>query len=259
MEENENMANDESDEEIEKWTSRLQEIADEEEEQRALGIEPLYGATEYQTFLSDTLELPSDYIDESSLITEENSNLTINENENEISPQSTNEDSPIMKLAEEIQNELITKLQFQKESLYFGPNSETRNLAQNSSFMLMSPNALTNSNNLLVIVQNSGKNLRPGLWSTSTSGSMFPFLEKAIQKGFGILLLNPNDNTRMEKISGILEPVPLKGSESAAKHLLSVWDKYISNCQAKKITFFGTGYGSSTILSLLNQRSKFSI
>ncbi|XP_061584951.1 cotranscriptional regulator FAM172A homolog [Cololabis saira] len=69
-----------------------------------------------------------------------------------------------------------------------------------TSFIYLSPDALSNPSKLLVLIQGSGV-VRAGQWARRLiinqdldSGTQIPFINKAIEEGFGVMVLNPNEN-----------------------------------------------------------------
>ncbi|XP_061117320.1 cotranscriptional regulator FAM172A homolog [Conger conger] len=68
------------------------------------------------------------------------------------------------------------------------------------SFIYLSEDALTNQDRLLVLVQGSGV-VRAGQWARRliinedmNSGSQIPFITHAMKEGYGVMVLNPNEN-----------------------------------------------------------------
>ncbi|XP_061528226.1 cotranscriptional regulator FAM172A homolog isoform X3 [Phycodurus eques] len=69
-----------------------------------------------------------------------------------------------------------------------------------SSFIYLSPNALSNPSKLLVLIQGSGV-VRAGQWARRLiinqdldSGTQIPFIAKAMEEGYSVIVLNPNEN-----------------------------------------------------------------
>lgn len=244
-----------------------------------MGYEPLFGTVEYSTFLADSIDVPlnefedalqalQDYeisgdLDSSKLNepTIQKEELKKQEESNEKKTKIQNqevtkkgEENPVEAHAKGVLKSLIEHFNYQKVELSFAPLNQKH---APSSFILHSPGALK-KDIYLMIVQTTGKNLRLGLWDSSvnSSSSMIPFLIQASKLDVGIILLNPNLNTNEETIDGQTEQVPISGSESSAKHLLSVWNKY---SPSKKILFVANGFGCSSVLTLLNQKSTSSI
>ncbi|XP_054715579.1 cotranscriptional regulator FAM172A homolog [Uloborus diversus] len=92
-----------------------------------------------------------------------------------------------------------------------------------------SKNALTTDDSLIILIHGSGV-VRAGQWSrrllindSFRSGSQIPFIRRAIGLGFGVIILNTNDNYR--EINGVKHKI--RGSETAEKHANYVWRKII--------------------------------
>ncbi|XP_061673564.1 cotranscriptional regulator FAM172A homolog [Syngnathoides biaculeatus] len=69
-----------------------------------------------------------------------------------------------------------------------------------SSFIYLSPNALSNPSKLLVLIQGSGV-VRAGQWARRLivnqdldSGTQIPFITRAMEEGYSVIVLNPNEN-----------------------------------------------------------------
>ncbi|XP_028269186.1 cotranscriptional regulator ARB2A homolog isoform X2 [Parambassis ranga] len=69
-----------------------------------------------------------------------------------------------------------------------------------TSFIYLSPDAMSNPSKLLVLVQGSGV-VRAGQWARRliinqdlNSGTQIPFINRAMEEGYGVLVLNPNEN-----------------------------------------------------------------
>uniref|UniRef100_A0A665SXX2 Arb2 domain-containing protein n=1 Tax=Echeneis naucrates TaxID=173247 RepID=A0A665SXX2_ECHNA len=69
-----------------------------------------------------------------------------------------------------------------------------------TSFIYQSPDALSNPSKLLVLIQGSGV-VRAGQWARRLiinqdldSGTQIPFITRAMEEGYGVMVLNPNEN-----------------------------------------------------------------
>ncbi|XP_013867971.1 cotranscriptional regulator ARB2A homolog isoform X3 [Austrofundulus limnaeus] len=69
-----------------------------------------------------------------------------------------------------------------------------------TSFIYLSPDALSNPSKLLVLIQGSGV-VRAGQWARRLiinqdldSGTQIPFIKRAMKEGYGVMVLNPNLN-----------------------------------------------------------------
>mmetsp|Transcript_100564 Transcript_100564/g.181527 ORF Transcript_100564/g.181527 Transcript_100564/m.181527 type:complete len:314 (-) Transcript_100564:16-957(-) len=79
---------------------------------------------------------------------------------------------------------------------------------------------------LLLIIQGSGR-VRVGVWGCALCinkdldhGTMLPYLQKAKEQNYGVIVLNPNDNS--------VERAPIPGSETADRHVAYVWEHFVS-------------------------------
>nr|XP_040129099.1 cotranscriptional regulator FAM172A isoform X2 [Ictidomys tridecemlineatus] len=68
------------------------------------------------------------------------------------------------------------------------------------SFIFMSDDALTNPQKLMVLIHGSGV-VRAGQWARRLiinedldSGTQIPFIKRAVDEGYGVIVLNPNEN-----------------------------------------------------------------
>ncbi|OQS02455.1 kinase [Thraustotheca clavata] len=103
---------------------------------------------------------------------------------------------------------------------------------------------------LLVFVCSS-RGATSGVWSRSlllrsgvNVGSMLPYFEKAIEKGYGVIVMNPNVNTVLQEDN---TKIAIPGSETPEQHVQFVWENYIFPSAAHKIHFLAYGYGGVLI------------
>ncbi|KAM6363124.1 cotranscriptional regulator ARB2A isoform 4-T4 [Pluvialis apricaria] len=68
------------------------------------------------------------------------------------------------------------------------------------SFIFMSEDALTNPDKLLVLIHGNGV-VRAGQWARRLiinedldSGTQIPYIKRAVEEGYGVIVLNPNEN-----------------------------------------------------------------
>ncbi|XP_015283205.1 PREDICTED: protein FAM172A isoform X3 [Gekko japonicus] len=68
------------------------------------------------------------------------------------------------------------------------------------SFIFMSEDAMTNPDKLMVLIHGSGV-VRAGQWARRliinedlNSGTQIPYIKRAIEEGYGVIVLNPNEN-----------------------------------------------------------------
>mmetsp|Transcript_41427 Transcript_41427/g.81209 ORF Transcript_41427/g.81209 Transcript_41427/m.81209 type:complete len:313 (+) Transcript_41427:31-969(+) len=116
-----------------------------------------------------------------------------------------------------------------------------------------SPQAFTTPGVLMVILQGSGA-VRTGLWAqrlaiseSLESGTVLPFLERAKQRGWEVLCLDPNYAD--PKKDGMPQSV------SAVEHVLCSFDHLLASCPARQIVFVCHSAGGQGILELLRHRT----
>ncbi|XP_077378920.1 cotranscriptional regulator ARB2A homolog [Festucalex cinctus] len=93
-------------------------------------------------------------------------------------------------------------------------------LDEPSSFIYLSPKALSNPAKLLVLIQGSGV-VRAGQWARRLiinqdldSGTQIPFITRAMEEGYSVIVLNPNENyLEVEKSSESTLPSPTEPSD----------------------------------------------
>uniref|UniRef100_A0AAX7SWA3 ARB2 cotranscriptional regulator A n=1 Tax=Astatotilapia calliptera TaxID=8154 RepID=A0AAX7SWA3_ASTCA len=93
-----------------------------------------------------------------------------------------------------------------------------------TGFIYLSPDALSNPSKLLVLIQGSGV-VRAGQWARRliinqdlNSGTQIPFIERAMQEGYGVMVLNPNENyLEVEKPTKSPLPSPTETSDEPAE------------------------------------------
>ncbi|XP_066511221.1 cotranscriptional regulator ARB2A homolog isoform X2 [Hoplias malabaricus] len=92
------------------------------------------------------------------------------------------------------------------------------------SFIYLSEDALTNTDKLLVLIQGSGV-VRAGQWARRLiinddldSGTQIPFINRAMKEGYGVVVLNPNENfLDVEKVPDFEQNVADSLDEPAEK------------------------------------------
>ena len=117
-----------------------------------------------------------------------------------------------------------------------------------STSILASPDWQTASK-LLIIIQNSSGSLI-GICSRSvcfdygiSKGPWLPYIERAKERGYAVLLLRPNTNF-ITNTDG--EKLPIKGSESPEIHALNVWSNIVPKAeQVTHIALLGFGSGAA--------------
>lgn len=122
---------------------------------------------------------------------------------------------------------------------------------------------------VLIIVQGSGA-VRPGQWARALcinqslkAGTIFDYLDIARESNLGVIVLNPNnDEIRLRVMSeehpnGTFHPThkyPILGHEDHVRHIVSVYDNFVSKCAAKDLWMVAHSRGGDSALQLLNHR-----
>ncbi|CAN0323039.1 unnamed protein product [Lampetra planeri] len=163
------------------------------------------------------------------------------------------------------------------------------------SFIFMSPGALQKER-LLLLVQGSGV-VRAGQWARRLiindcldSGTQIPYIKRAMEEGYGVVVLNPNDNRvdgerlkrqrkRMEASKKVQTQqrtrydtvcwdaagmycthivytvrLPSQGNETPEEHLEYVWKHFVTKSVASKIFVMAFSYGGAAVVNLVNNR-----
>ncbi|ETV99069.1 AGC protein kinase, variant [Aphanomyces invadans] len=104
---------------------------------------------------------------------------------------------------------------------------------------------------LLIIV--SGNGIQPGIWSRSLvmepqdttrqyyrSGSMLPYLHKALSLGYGVIVTNPSTNM---VVTNRGDKVPIPYSSTPEEHVRYVWEAFAmqARCHQVYIAAYGRG------------------
>uniref|UniRef100_A0AAQ4S8Y1 ARB2 cotranscriptional regulator A n=1 Tax=Gasterosteus aculeatus aculeatus TaxID=481459 RepID=A0AAQ4S8Y1_GASAC len=100
-----------------------------------------------------------------------------------------------------------------------------------TTFIYLSPDALSNPSKLLVLIQGSGV-VRAGQWARRLiinqdldSGTQIPFITRAVEE-----------------------------NGSSEEHVLYVWDHFVSRAAAKNVFIVAHSYGGLSFVELMNQR-----
>lgn len=126
-----------------------------------------------------------------------------------------------------------------------------------SSFVFGTKTDFKNTKKLLFLIHGSGV-VRAGQWSRSLiinqstdHGTQIPYIKRAIELGYDVLITNTNNNERIE--NG--EEVPLVGNESPKAHILTVWKQLIEPAfdTIDSFAIVGHSYGGIVTVALANQ------
>ncbi|KAI9322310.1 hypothetical protein BX666DRAFT_1893688 [Dichotomocladium elegans] len=136
------------------------------------------------------------------------------------------------------------------------------------TYIYMTPKAMTTTDKLLFLIP--GNNTRIGQWSkrvmcdeTIYSGSMLDVSRRAIEKGYEVMILNPNgiywyDNKAQEmppKTHMNFITVPENGSPE--EHCCYVLRNFILKSKANRIAAITVGWGGYNLTEMLNENGDF--
>ena len=108
---------------------------------------------------------------------------------------------------------------------------------------------------LLVIIQNASGSLL-GIFSRTlcldeglSKGSVLPYVDRAIQQGYAVMILRPNTNSVASEVTtnGAVSSVkiPIQGGETPEAHVMFVWENVIQKAEnVKHICLLGYGNGA---------------
>ncbi|GET01323.1 protein FAM172A-like [Rhizophagus clarus] len=157
-------------------------------------------------------------------------------------------------IGEFIENELVKSYNLIKKIIPVG-SEEDDNIAK--SRIYMSGNA-QECQTLLLLIQGSGV-VRPGQWARQViindsleRGTMFPYIKKAQELEWGIVIFNPNENYGSIIKDGEVSYSHISGSESPPKHCLYVWNNFVKNARAKNVLIVAHSYGGVCTTYLLD-------
>ncbi|CAB3374325.1 Hypothetical predicted protein [Cloeon dipterum] len=122
------------------------------------------------------------------------------------------------------------------------------------TFVFATPDFLKTSadKNLLILIHGSGV-VRAGQWARRLiinefldAGTQLPYIKKAMELGYNVLVLNTNDNKR--------ETLFIRGSENPVEHALHVWDNYVVKPKSAKVAIVAHSFGGVCTSILAQER-----
>ncbi|XP_021933758.1 UPF0528 protein CG10038 isoform X2 [Zootermopsis nevadensis] len=124
--------------------------------------------------------------------------------------------------------------------------------AQESAVIFVSSDILSRPDHLLVLIPGSGA-VRSGQWARSLiindslqSGSQIPFIKRARELGYAVIVMNPNDNVKV--IDG--KKIKIKNSRNGMEHADYVWKHYVKEINPKHIAIIAHSYGGFLAVDL---------
>ncbi|CAI2169373.1 11202_t:CDS:10 [Funneliformis geosporum] len=151
-------------------------------------------------------------------------------------------------IGEFIEEELVNKYNLIRKTIPV-ESDEDEDVVFPKSRIYLSEDA-QDCQNLLLLIQGSGV-VRPGQWARQVIindslelGTMFPYIKKAQDLKWGIIIFNPNANIgRVTKNGEVIGFARIKGSESPQDHCLYVWDRFVRKTIAKRILIVAHSFG----------------
>ncbi|XP_014599510.1 PREDICTED: UPF0528 protein CG10038 isoform X2 [Polistes canadensis] len=149
----------------------------------------------------------------------------------------------------EVINEYVYSL-LEKEGLIRLPiPKESSEILDKRSFIFASEDALENEK-VIVLIHGSGV-VRAGQWARRliindclNTGTQIPYVKKAKELGYGLFVLNTNDNSRI--ING--KSNKIKGSEGPHEHLRTAWYDYIGPSKSKYVAIVAHSFGGECVV-----------
>lgn len=123
------------------------------------------------------------------------------------------------------------------------------------TFIFASSDAFTNKNRLIIFIHGSGV-VRAGQWSrrliindSLKKGTQLPYIRRAQGLGYGVIVLNTNDNERV--VGGV--PQRIRDSESPEKHARYVWERFVEKAVARHVAIVAHSYGGVVAVNLATE------
>lgn len=145
------------------------------------------------------------------------------------------------------------------------------------SNIFLTPDALTNENKLMLLIQGSGA-VRAGQWARALcindsleTGAILGYLDKAEKAGYGVIVFNPNlnsvdadplaDRPSAEVLRTPGRPprrnhnlIKIPGNSDPLAHTIHVWDHVAKQAKARDIVIVAHSAGGWCTLGLLRER-----
>lgn len=120
------------------------------------------------------------------------------------------------------------------------------------TFIFASEDAFTNKHRLLILIHGSGV-VRAGQWSrrliindSLKKGTQLPYIRRALGLGYGVLVLNTNDNSRV--VNGL--KLPIRDNDSPERHARYVWERFVDKTVARHVAIVAHSYGGIVAVNL---------
>ena len=119
---------------------------------------------------------------------------------------------------------------------------------EETTFIFSTLKELKSTDKLMIIIHGSGV-VRAGQFSRSLiindsldSGTVLPYIKKAQQEGYEVIITNTNDNFR--------NGYPIEKNSSPEKHAETVWKNFVRKINPKKIAIVAHSYGGCVVTHL---------
>jgi hypothetical protein len=117
-----------------------------------------------------------------------------------------------------------------------------------TTFFFMSKDALTNPDKLMILIHGSGA-VRAGQWARRLiindcldSGTQLPYIRRARENGYAVMVLNTNDNSRNGR--------SIRGNRYPDDHASYVWDNFVEKSKARRIDIVAHSAGGCATVHL---------
>lgn len=125
---------------------------------------------------------------------------------------------------------------------------------EKATFIYCTKPELKDVKKLMLIIHGSGV-VRAGQWARSMiinhsldAGTILPYIKKAREQGFEIIVTNTNDNYRGRK--------PILGSENPEIHAKTVWEKFVMPANPEAVAIVAHSYGGHVAIELGEKYAK---
>ncbi|XP_058172393.1 FAM172 family protein homolog CG10038 [Anopheles ziemanni] len=130
---------------------------------------------------------------------------------------------------------------------------------EEATFVFSTKEKMDRPKKLLVLIHGSGV-VRAGQWARSLiindgldSGTQIPYINKARELGYEVMLLNTNDNYRT--IKGTRRSI--QGSRNPTEHAVTVLKKHIMACNPESVAIVAHSYGGVVTVELAERFPEF--
>lgn len=128
---------------------------------------------------------------------------------------------------------------------------------EDATFVFSTKEKMESPEKLLILIHGSGV-VRAGQWARSLImndclevGTQIPYIKKAKELGYEILITNTNDNHRI--ING--KKTSIVGSATPEQHMKTVWDKIVVPSKPESIAIVAHSYGGVVTVDLAKSKS----